>query len=107
MNYPHPILAREGWPFIAGSVLLAAMANWWWGWAPALPLDIIAVFVIQFFRDPPRQVPTEPNAVLSPADGRIVKVEKAFDPYPFILLTLVLSCIAASSSAKRAGASVR
>ena len=81
MNYPHPILAREGWPFIAGSVLLAVMANWWWGWAPALPLDIIAVFVIQFFRDPPRQVPAEPSAVLSPADGRIVKVEKTFDPY--------------------------
>ncbi|MEY2810578.1 MAG: hypothetical protein RLZ66_2089, partial [Pseudomonadota bacterium] len=27
MNYPHPILAREGWPFIAGSVLLAVVAN--------------------------------------------------------------------------------
>ena len=81
MNYPHPILAREGWPFIAGSVLLAVVANVLWGWAPALPLDIVAIFVIQFFRDPPRQVPTDPHAVLSPADGRIVKVEKAFDPY--------------------------
>lgn len=81
MNYPHPLLAREGWPFIAGSVLLAVFANWWWGWVPALPLDTVAIFVIQFFRDPPREVPNDPHAVLSPADGRIVKVEKAFDPH--------------------------
>jgi phosphatidylserine decarboxylase len=44
-------------------------------------LWIVAVFVIQFFRDPPRAVPTQPNAVLSPADGRIVKVERVRDPY--------------------------
>ena len=42
---------------------------------------VISVFVIQFFRDPPRQVPTQENAILSPADGRIVKVERCTDPY--------------------------
>jgi phosphatidylserine decarboxylase len=41
---------------------------------------VVAVFVIQFFRDPPRAVPSQANAVLSPADGRIVKVEKVRDP---------------------------
>ena len=51
----------------------------WWplgvlGW-------IIALFVLQFFRDPPRTVPAQANAVLSPADGRIVVVGKARDPY--------------------------
>ena len=81
MNYPHPLLAREGWPFISISVLLALGAHALWGGWVALPLYVIAVFVIQFFRDPPRAVPAEPNAVLSPADGRIVKVEKAHDPY--------------------------
>ena len=81
MNYPHPLLAREGWPFISISVLLALGVHALWGGWVALPLYVIAVFVIQFFRDPPRAVPAEPNAVLSPADGRIVKVEKAHDPY--------------------------
>jgi phosphatidylserine decarboxylase len=81
MNYPHPLLAREGWPFILISVLLAlGVHSLWGGWA-ALPLYVVALFVIQFFRDPPRTVPADPNAVLSPADGRIVKVEKALDPY--------------------------
>ncbi len=81
MNYPHPILAREGWPYIAAS-LLASMGLWsLWGFGLSIPLWVISVFVIQFFRDPPRQVPTQENAILSPADGRIVKVERCTDPY--------------------------
>lgn len=81
MNYPHPLLAREGWPFILISVLLALGAHALWGGWAALPLYVVAVFVIQFFRDPPRAVPADGHAVLSPADGRIVKIEKAHDPY--------------------------
>jgi phosphatidylserine decarboxylase len=81
MNYPHPLLAREGWPFIFISVLLALGAHGLWGGWAALPLYVVSVFVIQFFRDPPRAVPADPHAILSPADGRIVKIEKAHDPY--------------------------
>ncbi len=80
MNYPHPILAREGWPFIAAALAVAVIVWAVAGFAWSVPLWLVAVFVIQFFRDPPRAVPTQPNAVLSPADGRIVKVEKVRDP---------------------------
>ena len=79
--YPHPIIAREGWPFVIAS-LAAAIVVWAFagiGWSA--PLWLVAIFVIQFFRDPPREVPQQPDAVLAPADGRIVKVEKARDPY--------------------------
>jgi phosphatidylserine decarboxylase len=80
-NYPHPIIAREGWPFVAGATAAALLVHWlagaWW----AIPLWFVAVFILQFFRDPPRAVPLEPRAVLSPADGRIVTVERARDPY--------------------------
>ena len=79
--YPHPLIAREGWPFLAGAVLLAlavqVMAGLCWAW----PLWLLALFVLQFFRDPPRPIPTEPLAVLSPADGRIVAIEPAHDPW--------------------------
>ncbi len=81
MNYPHPILAREGWPFIGASVALAifvwVLAGFWW----SLPIWIIALFVIQFFRDPPRRIPNDPRAVLAPADGRIIVIEQTTDPY--------------------------
>jgi phosphatidylserine decarboxylase len=80
LNYPHPILAREGWPFIAVALAVAVIVWAVAGFAWSVPLWLVAVFVIQFFRDPPRTVPTQPNAVLSPADGRIVKVEKVLDP---------------------------
>jgi phosphatidylserine decarboxylase len=79
MNYPHPLLAREGWPFIAGALLLAILAWWFAGFLWSLPLWLVALFVIQFFRDPAREVPSLASAVLSPADGRIVKVERAQD----------------------------
>jgi phosphatidylserine decarboxylase len=78
--YPHPLLAREGWPYIGASLAAAVLATVFAGvWS--LPLWLVAVFVIQFFRDPPRAVPAQANAVLAPADGRIVKVERVRDPY--------------------------
>jgi len=79
--YPHPIIAREGWPFVIGTLAAAAAVLAYAGLAWSAPLWLVAIFVIQFFRDPPREVPQQPNAVLSPADGRIVKVEKVRDPY--------------------------
>ena len=79
--YPHPYIAREGWPFIAASVAAALATHWLAGAGWAAPLWFIVAFMVQFFRDPPRTVPQEPKAVLSPADGRIVAVERAHDPY--------------------------
>ena len=79
-NYPHPIIAREGWPFLAVAVIVAITATLWCA-AWSIPLWIIAVFILQFFRDPPREIPQNPDAILSPADGRIVAVERTLDPY--------------------------
>ena len=80
MNYPHPIIAREGWPFIAGSLMLAVLTSYVGGmWS--LPFWLVFVFCVQFFRDPPRVVAGGSKSVLAPVDGRIVVVEEADDPY--------------------------
>jgi phosphatidylserine decarboxylase len=80
MNYPHPLIAREGWPFLAIAVVAAALVCAYSGvWS--IPFWIVALFVLQFFRDPPRAAPGDANTVASPADGRVVAVEKAHDPY--------------------------
>ena len=79
-SYPHPIIAREGWPFLAIAIIVALIASVTLG-AWSLPFWLIALFVLQFFRDPGRLIPLDPKAVLSPADGRIVVVAKAHDPY--------------------------
>ena len=81
MMYPHPIIAKEGWPYLAlvGAVTLLVhyLGGITWSW----PLWIIFIFVLQFFRDPQRIAALGRDLVLSPADGRIVVVEKANDPY--------------------------
>jgi phosphatidylserine decarboxylase len=80
-HYPHPILAREGWLFIFISVIIALflfnVTNFW----TALPFILIAIFIIQFFRDPPRVVPEGENIILSPADGRVICIEQCRDVY--------------------------
>jgi len=80
MNYPHPIIAREGWPFLAIALAFSISASFWCAvWS--LPLWIITLFVLQFFRDPPRAVPAQANAVTAAADGKVIVVEKAYDEY--------------------------
>ncbi|GMU72396.1 MAG: phosphatidylserine decarboxylase [Burkholderiales bacterium] len=80
-GYPHPILAREGWLHIAIAVAVMLALGWFGGTAAALVGLAIVAFVVQFFRDPPRAIPSQPNAILSPADGRIVAVGLSRDPW--------------------------
>jgi phosphatidylserine decarboxylase len=80
-HYPHPSFAKEGWPFIALSVGLALVILWLTNIVAALPFILIAAFVVQFFRDPPRTIPQDAGAILSPADGKVICIEKAFDEY--------------------------
>lgn len=80
-NYPHPFLAREGWPFIGGALILALLVNLFAGFCWAWPLWLIVLFCVQFFRDPPREVSGDAKSVLSPADGRIVAIMPARDPW--------------------------
>lgn len=79
-TYPHPLIAREGWPFLGIAVAISLIGTFFWGtWS--VPLWLITLFILQFFRDPARTVPQDDNVVLSPADGRIVVVEKVEDVY--------------------------
>ena len=78
--YPHPVIAREGWPFLAIAIIVSVLMTIWTGWW-SLPFWVISLFVLQFFRDPAREGTTAANTVLSPADGRIVMIGEVDDPY--------------------------
>jgi phosphatidylserine decarboxylase len=80
-RYPHPIIAREGWPYLVATLAVALVLSLVGWWLPAALAWVVFLFVLQFFRDPPRDVPAQANAVVSPADGRIVRIGKARDPY--------------------------
>ena len=79
-RYPHPVIAREGWFFIALVVSIAVIATGLGAGVWAVPLWLLSLFVIQFFRDPSRVPPMDPEAIASPADGRVVYVGPAQDP---------------------------
>ena len=79
-NYPHPIIAREGWPYLAASLVAAILVTWLFGWW-SIPFWIVYFFILQFFRDPPREIPEGANLVLCPADGRVLLVGNMRDPY--------------------------
>jgi len=81
MAQRHPLIAREGWIHIAVVALAAAVVHGLAGAAWAAPLWVLLVFVLQFFRDPPRTVAGGPGTVVAPADGRVVFVGPARDPY--------------------------
>ena len=80
-QYPHPIIAREGWPFLAIAAVVAIVLTGLGFLLLAFLAWLAFAFILQFFRDPARAIPQGAKAVLSPADGRIVVVEAARDPY--------------------------
>jgi phosphatidylserine decarboxylase len=61
-----------GWPFIGGALLLALVAAFLINTALGVVLAALSAFFLFFFRDPERVVNSAPNAVLSPADGRVM-----------------------------------
>ncbi|MDQ3255925.1 MAG: phosphatidylserine decarboxylase [Acidobacteriota bacterium] len=74
-------IARDGiaWVLIPllGCLLAAALGYWWW-W-PALIFAgawlLLAAFMAYFFRDPRRAPPVDTSVVVSPADGRVTRVQ--------------------------------
>jgi phosphatidylserine decarboxylase len=53
---------------------------------------ILALFVLNFFRDPERPIPTQPQAIISPADGRVVQiVEESYEGCPVCRISIFMS----------------
>jgi len=67
-------MVKEGYFFGLPLLLLGGVGYLLHWYAPAVVLVLLALFVFSFFRDPGRVIPSEPGAVVSPADGRVVVV---------------------------------
>ena len=80
-NAKYPLLAREGWTHVLIAAVAALVVQYYGGIFWALPLWVALVFVLQFFRDPPRTIPDAPGLVVCPADGRVISVGVTDDPY--------------------------
>jgi phosphatidylserine decarboxylase len=67
-------MVKEGYYFGIPPLVLSALAFLAHWLAVAIGLFCLAAFVFYFFRDPERVIPNDPDAVVSPADGRVVVV---------------------------------
>lgn len=70
-----------GWPLLAVVALLVWLGGIW-QWLAVGPA-VLLFLIVYFFRDPPRRVPTDADAIVAPADGKIVDVTP-LDEYEFI-----------------------
>jgi phosphatidylserine decarboxylase len=77
---PTALIAPEGWPFAVPLVLATAAAA---AFAPAWLAAVVgalALFVVAFFRNPPRAIPGDERTVVAPADGRVLCVDEIEHP---------------------------
>jgi phosphatidylserine decarboxylase len=70
-----------GWPLIA-AIAFCLWLGAPWHWLAIVP-GILLVWLISFFRDPPRQIPDDPKAIVAPADGTVTDITPLAD-YEFI-----------------------
>lgn len=86
-------VAREGWPFVLGSAALAVAFALMGRRGLALPFWGAALASLGFFRDPERAIDAPPEAVLSPADGRVTEVADTVDDFvgPAVRVAIFLS----------------
>jgi len=87
-------IAREGWPFIAVAWVITIAAALLW-WPAAIPLGILAVWVVAFFRDPIRPGPRGDRYVVAAAEGHVVHVIETDEPMyvqePSVRISIFLS----------------
>ncbi len=85
------MIAKEGVPYLFATAAIAALCYALWGWlVSTLPITGF-LFVLYFFRDPERRSPVEPDIVVAPADGKIIKIDKIQEPDFLMTKTLRIS----------------
>ena len=70
----------EARPFLIGTAVLLGACLWLGWWIPSAFAALLLAGLLLFFRDPHRQPPPDPLALVSPADGKVICVDEAEDP---------------------------
>ncbi|HSB51918.1 MAG TPA: phosphatidylserine decarboxylase family protein [Dissulfurispiraceae bacterium] len=90
-----PALAPEGYPFVVVCAVATSAALAFGGfWASLLPLAV-TFFMVYFFRDPDRVIPHGESIFVSPADGKVILIERVNEPQyiggPALMMSIFMS----------------
>jgi len=72
-------MVKEGIPFVLIPLFIAVGFGLFFLWIPVAVFVAVALFMMYFFRDPKRTIPTEANIVVSAADGRVTRIDETAD----------------------------
>lgn len=75
------MIAREGLAPLLAVILVAVLVMHFIGTPQSLVFWACGLFLLVVFRDPDREIPSQPLAVVSPADGKVITVSNEYDPY--------------------------
>lgn len=65
-----PII-KEGFPLIGAMLIITVVLGFLGHYVIAIISFILALFFVNFFRNPKRVIPQDPDLILSPADGKL------------------------------------
>ena len=68
-------MVNDGIPFVIVPIIVAGILAVFGLWIFAIPFVLLAAFMAFFFRDPRREIPSDPDIIVSAADGKVTKVE--------------------------------
>ena len=83
-------MAKEAYPFLIPLFFVAGLCLWneipWL----AVAFFILAAFVVFFFRNPERSIPQDAEAIVSPADGKVIRLDRQGDQWHLSIFLSIL-----------------
>ena len=69
-------IAKESLPFVTIPSAIAVVVAIFGFWYVAVVFLLLALFMVYFFRDPERVPPSDSDVIVSPADGRVTRIDQ-------------------------------
>lgn len=73
---PTGYIVKDGYRLIIGTFLLAILIGYFYSYKLAIIPFVLACFFLFFFRNPKRTISTDPNVLVSPADGKVMDISE-------------------------------